>query len=133
MSKKMVDAKCPNCNKSLLVDEIEIDGEKTIHFVAYEYKGQTFDLYLSSIWNNFKSITVPEQNIKKGIRLKMFCPHCRQELKKFHDNCMCGGTIYQISSTRGLLGMVFFCNTKGCHWHKMSEGHIPNGKTPASP
>ncbi|HNV97573.1 MAG TPA: hypothetical protein PKL13_04730 [bacterium] len=128
-NKKMVDARCPHCKQSLM-DKTQISREETIHLLAGQYRGEQFHLYLSSIWGNFKTKTIPEQKIQKGIKLKLSCPHCKKELPKFHDNCVCGGTIYQILNRHGLSGNVFFCSTVGCSWHKMQNEQIPNGKTP---
>ncbi|MDD4289835.1 MAG: hypothetical protein PHH83_00980 [Patescibacteria group bacterium] len=128
--KKMVDARCPHCGKNLM-DETQISRETTVHLLAKQSWGEQFHLYLSSIWGNFKTKTVPEQKIEKGEKLELYCPHCKEELPKFHDSCMCGGKIYQILNKLGLFGNVFFCSTVGCRWHKMQNEQIPTGKTPS--
>lgn len=130
---KLFEGICPNCNKTLLSDKVTIDKERTVHFVV-SVLGKKLELFMSSIFNNFKLKILPEgEKITKGLRVKIFCPHCEKELPKLKNaTCVCGGDIYHIGEKRGILGNVYFCNTYGCHSHKIQGEKIP-GNTPASP
>lgn len=130
---KLFEGICPNCNKTLLTDKVTIDGEKTVHFKV-SAPGKNIELFMSSIFNNFKLKVLPEgEKIDKGLRVKIFCPHCEEELPKIQAPYLCGGDIYYIIERPGLFEHVYFCNTNGCHEQKMQEEKIPTGNTPASP
>lgn len=123
---KVVQCFCPHCKKLLTTKEILLDGQETVHIIAY--LENRVDIFLSAVWGKFKKVT-PEVKIQKGTIISALCPHCEKELKIEFPKCSCGAPLMSVRSTDGILGNVYLCSRVGCYHHKIQPDKIP-GDTP---
>jgi hypothetical protein len=107
--------KCPHCSKSLMDHTVFLNAKPSIK-VRIELQGKQGILNLCSTYGCFdkqSSIELVQDEISR-----LFCMHCRKELKGTNLCNLCGAPIVDFNLDKG--GMVHFCSRIGCEKHYVS-------------
>jgi predicted RNA-binding Zn-ribbon protein involved in translation (DUF1610 family) len=107
-----VNVKCPHCGKSLMDDEIKIDGHPSVK-VNIQWGGERGRLRLSSLYGSYEidaQVAVPEGEIAR-----FFCPHCNTELSSSRTCEKCSAPMVSMKFIQG--GKVEICSRRGCKKH----------------
>jgi ssDNA-binding Zn-finger/Zn-ribbon topoisomerase 1 len=109
-----LNAYCPHCKKSLIVDRM-------VKLKVQNSSGETGYLLLSPYLNMFShksTIRLPEHQTLNSIQ----CPHCDRELFIAGEKCPeCGSEIAKVNVTAMTKMIDFYiCSKKGCTWHGVS-------------
>ncbi|MDP8240756.1 MAG: poly-gamma-glutamate synthase PgsB [Candidatus Hatepunaea meridiana] len=103
---------CSNCNYSLMDESYLIDSLPSIHvMVSLDEK---YDwLRLSTMYGSYKIGSAFE--IPLGSVVKMYCPHCKKELKSSRNCPECGIPMILMKESGG--GDAYLCPRRGCKGH----------------
>jgi hypothetical protein len=107
-----VTVKCPHCGKSLMDDEIKIDGHPSVKLNML-YQGERARLRLSSLYGSYNIKS--DLPIKEGHTVKFFCPHCNTELTSRRVCEKCDAPMVSMKFVEG--GTVEICSRRGCKKH----------------
>lgn len=104
--------KCQHCGQSLMDRENYIDSRPSIKLIAKccRRKGE---LNLSAVYGSYTiESTIP---IPKGRIVKVYCPHCREEIKGTRRCERCRAAMIPLAMQEG--GLVQICSRRGCKKH----------------
>ena len=107
-----VKLQCHRCQKSLMDDEMQIDGHPSVK-VLIEHEGKRGPLYLSSRYGSYNLHT--EMDIKDGEVVRFVCPHCDAALTSSRKCYECKAPMVTFESELG--GYLRICSRKGCGKH----------------
>lgn len=107
-----VNLKCPQCGRSLMDGEHQIDGCPAVGLET-RFRGQQGALRLSSLYGSYNlemGVPCPE-----GETAQLFCPHCRKELKSTRTCELCRAPMAALAFEEG--GVIQICCRRGCKKH----------------
>ena len=107
-----VNVKCPHCGKSLMDEDVKIDGHPSVR-VMISYENKSGFLRLSSLYGSYNvesEIFVPQEKIAQ-----FFCPHCKAELKSTRICELCRASMVPLNFASG--GVIQICSRRGCKKH----------------
>jgi hypothetical protein len=108
------EAYCPNGHS--LISDVEIEGERGIHFIYTDESGsKRTDIVISPVVRKCKKKVLKGEPFRKDETVRILCPHCGTELPVLF-NCECGAPIYLFYIGRDLdynFGQSF-CSRIGC-------------------
>ncbi|MBN3036125.1 MAG: class I tRNA ligase family protein [Bacteroidales bacterium] len=113
MSKTIsLNVKCPNCNKSLMDNEVQVNERPSIKLNVETAKDRG-TIRLCSTYGCYDhqcDIDLPDGEIAR-----FFCPNCNKELVS-KDKCeSCDAPM--VTFTLQLGGKVYICSRRGCEQH----------------
>lgn len=103
---------CPVCEKSLMDTEYLVDHKPSIK-LGIEVPDKKGTIFLSSIYGSYNyscDIETPKNEI-----VKLFCPHCKAEIKSETKCNLCKAHMVAFLMDTG--GMVNICSRIGCKNH----------------
>lgn len=103
---------CPVCGKSLMDAEHLVDNEQSIK-LDFEVKGKKNQIWLSSIYGSYNYTS--EIDLPAGENVKLFCPHCNENITSDSDCLVCGSEMIEFNLDIG--GKVSVCSRIGCKNH----------------
>ena len=107
-----VKLKCPHCGQSLMDDEFKIDEHPSIKVVIAS-NGDTGTVHLSSRYGSYNKNS--DIVIQDGEIVKVFCPHCKHDLKSSRLCFECKAPMITFESILG--GFIRVCSRWGCKKH----------------
>lgn len=111
-SRIALNVKCPHCDKSLMDNTHQINGEPAIK-VNIETSRDRGVLWLCAVYgciSHEKDIELLEE-----VEVKFFCPHCNKSLLRDVKCQMCGMHMVGFNIKAG--GKVNICSRNGCENH----------------
>jgi DNA-directed RNA polymerase subunit RPC12/RpoP len=104
--------KCPYCMKSLLDEDVLIQGHPSIKLnILTEFERGT--IHLCAVYECYENISDVE--IKKGEIVEFTCPHCNKELLVKEECKLCDAPMVSLMMNTG--GRVSLCSRNGCPNH----------------
>lgn len=105
---------CPNCKKSLMAPERQIDGLDAIRISARVLKSEG-DIYLSQVYGSYRKEFNGVINVE-GTIVEGACPHCHTPFP-IQQECECGASIFGLALQGG--GIINVCSRNGCKQHSL--------------
>lgn len=103
---------CPRCNRSLMTDKHEMDGQPMIH-VTVSFARKHGWMRLSSLWGDYRIES--EHEIPKDTILDFFCPRCHAEFRTTSLCPRCDAPTIPLLVRGG--GIMKICSRRGCKEH----------------
>lgn len=112
-----VPACCPHedCGESLICPEVKVSRRPSVHLIV-EKDGEKDDIYLSSLYDDYRCKEPDNIDLIPGDIVKFYCPHCGRELP-FAEKCACKADMVWLGIEDN--GRVRICCRKGCHYHSL--------------
>jgi hypothetical protein len=120
--KVSLNVRCPYCQESLMDDDIHINDRPSIK-IRIETDDDTSYLWLSSIYGDYSHNSPIE--MKPGIEVDFYCPHCNELLNTDLQKCyLCGSSMVSFVTNVG--GRVSICSRYDCENHYLVFDNIEN-------
>ncbi len=104
--------KCPNCSKSLMNSQIQVDDLPSIELQAKVGK-KVGHIYLSQIYGSYEKLFENVDDIPGSVA-EFSCPHCDNPFP-VHQICDCKAPMIGFNLELG--GIIKICTRNGCKNH----------------
>lgn len=105
---------CPNCRKSLMSPERQIDGLDAVRITA-KVLDTAGDIFLSQVYGSYRKEFGNAKDVEGSV-IEGVCPHCRTPFP-IHQMCECGAPLFTLSLHGG--GLINICSRNGCQRHSL--------------
>jgi predicted RNA-binding Zn-ribbon protein involved in translation (DUF1610 family) len=106
--------RCPHCDESLMDEHHLLNNKPSIRLRIETTRMQKGMIWLSSIYGDYNyscEFLIPDSDV-----VKLFCPHCGENLKRKAVTCdICEAPIISFNVDVG--GRVSVCSRNGCRNH----------------
>ena len=119
-----LNVKCPHCKKSLM-DPYHRIHEKPSILLDIEARNGKGKIRLCAYYGCYTHESSVE--LVKDEEVKLFCPHCGEELISKNKCDECGSPMLPLTLQKG--GRVFICSRVGCTKHFISFENISEALT----